>query len=330
MWAQVFFFFPKQASSFAADVDGLAIFILLVSTFFTVLIAALILYFGIKYRKEAKRKAPTEAEHFMKLEIFWSVVPLLIGLVMFGWGAHVYFKLQRAPEDAVEIYVVGKQWMWKLQHPGGQREINELHIPAGQPVKLVMISEDVIHSFYVPDFRVKQDVLPGRFTTMWFEATRPGRYHLFCTEYCGTEHSRMIGSVVVMEPAEYQKWLASNAEGSAALEGRKLFLKLKCISCHAADQQAYAPLLENVAGKPVRLNDGSTVIADRRYLRESILNPAEKVVAGFQAKMPTYKGQVTEEEILQLLAFIESLKTGDTPPRVESTPPPFVNPDEKK
>lgn len=324
MFAQVFFFLPDQASTVAEDVDGLAMFLLVVSSILTILIAFLILYFGIKYRQATGRKAAVDKEGFLKLEIAWSVAPLIVGLIMFAWGAKIFMDLRTPPQDAVEVYVVGKQWMWKLQHPGGQREINELHIPVGQAVKLRMISEDVIHSFYIPAFRVKQDVLPGRYTTMWFEATRPGTYHLFCAEYCGTEHSRMVGKVVVMEPAEYQVWLTQQADGSAAKEGHQLFLKLNCISCHNTSQQSYAPLLENIAGKPVRLTDGSTVIADRPYLRESILNPEAKIVAGYQNKMPSYTGKVSEDDLLKLITFIESLKTGDTPPRVEDTPPGFL------
>jgi cytochrome c oxidase subunit 2 len=246
--------------------------------------------------------------------------------VFFVWGATVYFGAYRAPDDATVIYVVGKQWMWKVQHSEGQREINELHVPAGRPFKLLLTSEDVIHSFFVPDFRIHMDVLPGRYTSTWFQATRPGTYHLFCSQYCGTNHAGMIGTVTVMEPVEYQDWLRLRAEGSLAQEGRKTFLKYRCLSCHSADQNARAPVLEELFGRPVHLTDGRTVSADEAYIRESIYNPAAKIVAGYQNIMPTFEGQVSEEEIIQLIAFIQSLQRGQTPPRVEESPPPTATP----
>jgi cytochrome c oxidase subunit II len=320
---------PEQASVNAGEVDGLFWFITLVTAFFTLVIAVSIIYFAVKYRRRPDDPIPHPVYGSHRLEVAWIVPPVLIGLVIFFWGASVYFSQATPPDDALEIYVVGRQWMWKLQHPDGQREINALHIPVGQPVKLTMISEDVIHSFFVPAFRTKQDVLPGRYTTSWFEATRTGRFRLYCTEYCGTDHSRMIGWVEVMEPADYERWLREHAEGSPALEGAKLFRKLKCISCHGRGGENLAPLLENIYRSDVRLTDGSTVEADNEYLRESILNPGKRVVAGYQKIMPTYKGQVSEEEILQLQAFIRSLGTGDTPPRVEQTEPPIDQPGEK-
>ncbi len=315
---------PEQASSVAADVDALTGFLTLVTGFFTVLIAFLVVYFGIKYRRRSEADLPKPIEGSLKLELGWMLPPLVIGLVIFFWSARLYFAMYRPPDDAMTVYVVGKQWMWKLQHPTGQREINTLHVPVGEPVRLTMISEDVIHSFYVPAFRIKQDVLPGRYTTIWFEATREGTYDLFCAEYCGTEHSLMRGKVVVMSPGDYQRWLERRAEGSAALEGAKLFRKLKCISCHGQGSQL-APLLENLHGSLVRLDDGSTVRATDDYLRRSILNPRAQVVAGFRPLMPSFQGQVSEEEILQLIAFIRSLGPGDTPRRVEDTEPPIVN-----
>ncbi len=322
--------FPDQASTDAPRVDALLYFLLGLSVFFTVLIAWLIVRYAIKYRRRSEHEVPTPMVGSIRLELVWTVAPLLIGLFTFAWGAWLFFDMTQPPDNALPIYVVGKQWMWKVQHPDGQREINELHVPVGEPVKLTMISEDVIHSFYVPAFRIKQDVLPGRYSMIWFQATKPGRYHLFCAEYCGTEHSRMIGSVVVLEKDEYRAWLESHAEGSPALEGRKLFLKLKCIACHAGDQPAYGPLLEGLYGKTVRLNDGTEVEADLTYLRESILDPQAKVVVGHQAIMPTYRGQVSEEEVLQLIEFIKSLQPGQTPrrtpDRVEKTSPPIAAP----
>jgi cytochrome c oxidase subunit 2 len=318
--------FPEQASSVAGHVDALFFFILGVTGFFTILIAVLVIYFAIKYRRRSEAEVPRPTVGSTKLETAWSVIPLGIALFIFGWGASVYFELVRPADDAIEIYVVGKQWMWKLQHPDGQREINELHVPLGQPVKLTMISEDVIHSFFVPAFRIKADVLPGRYTTAWFTATQLGRHHLFCAEYCGSQHSGMIGSVVVMEPAEFQSWLDSRAEGSPALEGRKLFLKLQCVTCHAADALSRAPTLEALYGRAVPLRDGSKIIADEAYLRESIVRPAAKIVAGYEPIMPTYQGQVTEEQLLQLIAFIKALQPGQTPPRIEESAPPMVQP----
>jgi cytochrome c oxidase subunit II len=313
---------PEQASVVSGQVDALFWFLVVVTLFFTGVIAVCIIAFSIKYRRRGD-EVPRPIHGALRLEIAWIVPPLLIGLVIFVWGARLFFAQARVPDDALEVYVVGKQWMWKLQHPDGQREINELHVPVGEPVRLTMISEDVIHSFYVPAFRMKQDVLPGRYSTTWFQATKTGRFRLFCAEYCGTEHSKMGGWVVVQEPAEYQAWLSRRAEGSPAAEGAKLFRKLKCISCHGRGGENLAPLLENVYGQRVRLDDGRDVEANPDYLRESILNPGAKVVAGYQPIMPTYKGQVTEEEILQLLAFIRSLGPGDTPPRVEQTEPPI-------
>jgi cytochrome c oxidase subunit 2 len=212
--------------------------------------------------------------------------------------------------------------MWKFQHPAGQREINTLHVPVGQPVKLLLTSEDVIHSFFAPAFRLHMDVLPDRYTSAWFEATQRGEYHLFCSQFCGTSHATMVGKVVAMEPAEYQTWLARSAEGSLALQGRKVFLEHRCVSCHSADENARGPVLESIYRKPVALRDGMLVSADEQYLRESILHPGAKVVAGFENIMPTFDGLVSAEEVNALVAFIESLEPGETPRRVEAFPPP--------
>jgi len=229
-------------------------------------------------------------------------------LVIFVWGAAVYYSYGAPPKNALRVYGTAKQWMWKFQHPDGQREINELHVPVGQDVAVTLISQDVIHSFFVPAFRVKMDVLPNRYRTVWFRPTRAGTYHLFCAEYCGTSHSGMIGWVMVMEPADYETWLASGAEGSLASSGDKLFRHFGCISCHRADKGARGPDLAGLYGKEVHLQDGTTQIADENYIRESILAPKAKIVAGWQPIMPVFQGQVNEDEMLELIAYIKSLQ----------------------
>jgi cytochrome c oxidase subunit 2 len=317
--------YPEQASTHAAQVDALFFFLLAVTGFFTLLIAFLVIYFAVKYRRRSEQDRPPPPINSLRLEITWTVIPFLISMVMFFWGAKVYFNWATPPDDALEVFVVGKQWMWKVQHVGGQREINQLHVPVGRPVKLTMISQDVIHSFFVPAFRIHQDVLPGRYTTVWFEATQAGTYHLFCSQYCGTSHSDMVGKVIVMEEEAYEAWLTSGADGSTATQGRKLFQKLQCVSCHSADARARAPVLEELYGKQVYLQDGTTVRADASYLRESILYPDRKIVSGFQSIMPSFEGQVNEEEILQLIVFLKTLGPGQTPTRTEQAAPPAVS-----
>jgi len=236
--------------------------------------------------------------------------------VMFVWGAVTFFHMTRPPQNAMEIYVVGKQWMWKLEHMDGAREINELHLPVGRPVKLIMGSEDVIHSFFIPSFRAKADVIPGRFNTLWFTPSKAGRYHIFCTQYCGTKHSNMIGWATVMEPAEYQAWVAGNVTGGTMAEnGAKLFSDLSCNTCHLDSGQAQGrgPSLRNLYGRQVLLQRLETTVADDAYLRESILNPQAKIVSGFQPLMPTYQGLVTEEQLLQLIAYVKSLSDAPQP-----------------
>ena len=300
--------FPEQASTIAGQVDALYAFLIAVSVFFTVLVAAMVVIFSIKYRKSVNPVA-TQIEGSVPLEILWSVVPLGIAMVIFVWAAVIYFDQMRAPKDAMQVFVVGKQWMWKMQHPSGMREINTLHVPVGKPVRLTMISQDVLHSFFVPAFRIKHDVIPGRYTYTWFQATKPGTYHLFCAEYCGTKHSGMIGEVIAMEPAQYQAWLAGGVgEGSMASNGEKLFTSLGCITCHSGQSGARGPNLAGVFGSQQRLADGRTVTADENYLRESILNSQAKVVLGYQPIMPTFAGQVSEESLIQLVAYIKSLE----------------------
>lgn len=300
--------FPEQASTLAAQVDYLYFFLIAVSLFFSVLIFFLIYVFAVRYRRKSEQEVPGQIPGLLKLEILWSVIPFLLCMVVFVWGATLYFDTYSPPKDALEYYVVGKQWMWHIQHPTGQREINELHVPTGQPIKLTMATEDVIHSFYIPAFRIKRDVVPGRYTSMWFEATKPGEYHLFCAEYCGTKHSQMRGRVVVMEPADYQNWLSGGvANEPLEVIGEKKFRQLACHTCHVDKPDARGPSLVGVFGEPVRLQNGQTVTVDETYIRESILNPNAKIAAGYRPVMPTFKGQIDEVGLLQITAYIKSL-----------------------
>ncbi len=317
-----FTLFPDQASTTAERVDGLLALLLLVTVSFATVIAMLVFYFAVRYRRRSVTEWTPRIMGSLKLELAWTLFPAGIALVIFLWGAKVYFYIVKPPAGAEEVYMVGKQWMWKVQHRGGQREINELHIPVGKPVKLTLTSEDVIHSFFVPAFRTKVDVLPNRYVHTWFEATKPGIYPLFCSQYCGTGHADMTGWVVVMEPADFQRWLGEASEGSLALEGRKLLLKYQCVSCHSADAHARGPVLERLYGTPVTLTDGRTVMADESYLRQSILDPDAQVVAGFQSIMPTYEGQIDEEELIALIEFLKTMQTGATPERVDTARPP--------
>jgi cytochrome c oxidase subunit 2 len=310
--------FPEQGSTNAARVDALFLFELAIVLFFTALICILIVTFAIRYRKGSKvnRAGAPHASRWM--EVVWIVGPLGISLVMFVWATEIFFHLYEPPPDAFEVAVVAKQWMWYLQHPEGRGEINELHVPQGRPVKLTMTSQDVIHSFFVPAFRVKQDVLPGRYTTLWFEPTQLGRHHLFCAEYCGTNHSEMTGWVHVMEPAEYERWLSEGGGGpSMAEEGEQLFVRHHCAGCHRGSQIVNAPRLEGVYGHPVPIMDGKDVrfvTADDRYIRDSILMPKSQVVAGYEPVMPSFQGRISEPDLLKILAYIKSLGTKEPTP----------------
>ena len=298
---------PTRASTTAGSVDALFIFLVALSALVTAAIVAIIIVFAIQYRRR-KGVVAEQIEGSTALEITWSIIPLGIFIMIFVWGAVIYFKERTPPRGATEVYVVAKQWMWKLQHEEGQREINELHVPVGRDVKLILTSQDVIHSFYVPAFRIKQDVLPGRYTTAWFHPTKAGTYHLFCAEYCGSQHSGMIGQVVVLEPAQYQAWLSGGgATGTLASNGQNLFLQLGCATCHRSDTQGRGPNLVGLFGKPVQLEDGRTVTADENYVRESILAPGSKVVSGFKPIMPVFQGLVSEEQLNALVAYVKSL-----------------------
>jgi cytochrome c oxidase subunit 2 len=300
---------PEQASTQSVSVDTLFLVFTALVVFFTVLVCVVLAIFAIKYTRGTKADRSNPLDGSLKLEIAWSVIPLFLAIGAFGWASHVYFEMVHPPADSMEVTVVGRQWMWKIQHPTGQREINMLHVPIGRPVKLTMTSQDVIHSFFIPAFRVKQDVVPGTYSQMWFEATKPGTYHLFCAEYCGTEHSRMIGSVVAMEPQAYEEWLQSgNTSESMVASGERLFRDKGCSGCHAGNSSVRAPILNGVYGGPVPLDDGSVVTADDMYMRDSILLPKKQVAAGFKPIMPTFQGQLSEEELFQLIAYIKTLK----------------------
>lgn len=308
-----FSLFPNLATGQAREIDALWWFITGISIVMTGIIFLAIVVFAWKYRRRTAVHA-TQIEGSNKLELTWSILPFLIMLIMFGWGADLFFRSQDPPKDAMEVFVTGKQWMWKIQYPDGSREIDELHVPVGRTVKLTMASEDVIHSFSVPALGVRHDVVPGHYDSVWFKATKPGRYHLFCTEYCGNQHAGMVGWVDVMEPREYAQWASGGGGGgSLAEQGQALFQQNGCSTCHLLDQQGRCPILRGIYNKPVQLSDGRTVIADDAYLRESILDPNAKIVSGFEPNiMPNFKGQLTEENVIQLIAFIKSL-TPNTP-----------------
>lgn len=299
-------FWPESASTTAGRVDALYLFLVLVSAIMTALIFITLMIFAVKFRRRRGQSAE-QIEGSNILELTWSLIPFGVFMAFFVWGAVIYFQERTPPQDATEVYTVAKQWMWKFEHIEGQREINELHVPVSRDVKLIMTSQDVIHSFYVPAFRIKQDVLPGRYTTMWFHATKPGTYHVFCAEYCGTQHSGMIGSVVVMEPRDYEAWMSGGGSQPLAVTGQQLFSELGCITCHRSDTQGRGPNLVGVYGKPVLLEDGRSVMADENYVRESILDPGAKIVKGFKPVMPTFQGQVSDEQLSALVAYVKSL-----------------------
>lgn len=305
------FLFPTEASTTAERVDDLFLLLLGVTGVAVVGVVVLLVYFSVRYqhRRAVDRSNRPRGKKARYAEITWSLIPLFIFVGFFAWGSTVYVDIQRMPPDALEINAIAKQWMWKFQHPDGQREINELHVPVGMPVRLTMTSQDVIHSFYVPAFRVKQDLLPGTYTRTWFEATKTGTYHLFCAEYCGTEHSQMRGKIIVMEPARYEAWLTRQApEGTLAAAGEGHFRRLGCSGCHAVRSTVHAPSLSGIYERVIHLEDGVTKVADEAYLRDSILLPRKDIVVGYPPIMPSFKGQVSEGEILELIAYLKSLQ----------------------
>jgi len=304
MW-QGFQIIPDRASTIAQGVDYLYYFLTAIDLFFTAVIFLTIFYFAVRYHRRSEQDQPEQIHGNIPLEVVWTLIPLGLVVIIFLWGTGLFIRNSRPPKASTEIFVVGKQWMWKLQHPEGVEEINELHVPVNQPIKLTMTSEDVIHDFSVPAFRVKKDVVPGMYTMLWFQATKTGHFDLYCDQYCGTNHSLMKGEVIVMEPTEYEQWLSGGIRGGTmAQAGAKLYDQLGCITCHGTGK---GPSLTGIYGQPVKLNDGATVVADEAYVRESVLYPSAKIVQGYKPIMPTFKGQVTEEQLLQLIAYIKSL-----------------------
>jgi cytochrome c oxidase subunit 2 len=308
-WLHASALFPAEASGISPYVDALYFFLLLMTVVGTLLVGAIVLTFSLLYRRE-KNPVATQIEGSTLLEATWTIIPLAIFLLTFVWGALLYFRIYDPPTNAMNIYVVGKQWMWKAEHPGGQHEINALHVPAGQNVQLTMISQDVFHSFSIPDFRVKREVIPGRYSTVWFNATTPGVYHLFCTQYCGTQHSGMIGEVTVLTPDDYKKWLAESTSGmSLAQNGERLFASMGCNACHSGNAAARGPNLAGVYGSRLTLTDGSQVLVNDAYLRDAILNPSQHVTAGFAPIMPTYQGQISEDGLIDLVEYIKNMQS---------------------
>ena len=301
--------FPEQASTLAPRVDNLYFFIIAVTAFFAVLVSVVVVVFAVKYRTNDPLAVGARIHGSIPLELGWSIIPFLISIVIFAWAADVFFDIYRPPDQTIEIYATGKRWMWKFQHIDGQNEINELHVPLGRAVKVTFTSEDVLHSLFFPAFRTKADAIPGRYSSVWFSATKLGEFHIFCAEYCGTRHSGMVGKVVVMEPAAYQAWLTGSVVGgSLSKRGEQLFSDLSCNTCHRNDGSGRGPSLVNKFGQPQKLVDGTSVTMDEAYVRESILTPQVKVAAGYNPLMPTFQGLLSEENVIALVEYVKTLK----------------------
>jgi cytochrome c oxidase subunit II len=300
--------FPAQASTLAPQVDNLYFFLVAVTAFFAILVVILVAVFAVKYRDDTGLKVGAPITGSVPLEIGWSLIPFIVAMAIFVYATVVYFNIVRPPAETLEIYSTGKRWMWRFQHIDGQSEINDLHVPKGRPVRVTFTSEDVLHSLYMPAFRVKADAIPGRYSSIWFTPTQTGEFHLFCAEYCGTKHSGMIGRVIVMEPNEYQAWLSGGGSGqSMAQRGEQLFQQLACVSCHLTDGSGRGPSLAGVFGTQVMLTNGGSAVADDSYIRESILTPHAKLVNGYGPVMPTFQGLVNEEGVMSLIEYIKSL-----------------------
>jgi len=308
-WMTNFALFPPEASKLAPQMDALLFFEILVSLVGLTIVILLVTTFCILYSK-GRHPVAVQIEGSTVLEATWTIIPLGLFLIVFVWGALLYFRIYNPPTNAMNIYVVGKQWMWKAEHPGGQHEINALHVPTGRPVQLTMISQDVFHSFSIPDFRVKREVIPGRYSTVWFQATTPGTYHIFCTQYCGTNHSVMIGEVTVLTPDDYAKWTQESTSGtSLAQNGERLFASMGCNACHSGSAAARGPNLSGVYGSKLQLTNGSEVVVNDAYLRDAILNPSQHITAGYAPIMPTYQGQISEDGLIDLVEYVKGLQS---------------------
>ena len=298
---------PAAASDIAARVDALFFFMVALTGAVAAAIFVLIIVFSVRYRAGSRANRANPPTSLRWLEFGWIFTPLAIFLGIFVWAAVVYARFYAPAPSAMTVFIVGKQWMWKAEHANGRREIDELHLPAGQPVRLVLSTEDAIHSFFVPAFRIKQDAVPGRYTSISFTPTREGEYRLHCAEYCGTDHARMGGMVVVMAPAAFAQWLErGNANPSLSAQGFDLFRRRGCSGCHAAGSTVHAPDLAGVYGRVVHLADGRSVVADEGYLRDSILLPKKDVVAGYAPIMPSFQGQLDEGELLALISYLKA------------------------
>jgi len=308
-WLHASALFPAEASTIAPYADALYFFLLAITVIGLVLVGVLVFGFSIRYRK-SRSPVATQVEGSTLLEATWTIIPLALFMVTWIWGALLYFRIYNPPTNAMNIYVVGKQWMWKAEHEGGQHEIDALHVPTGRPVQLTLISQDVFHSFSIPDFRIKREVIPGRYSTVWFQATTPGTYHIFCTQYCGTNHSAMIGEVTVLSPEDYEKWTQESTSGtSLAQNGERLFASMGCNACHSGSAAARGPNLAGVYGSKLQLTSGSQVLVNDAYLRDAILNPSQHVTAGYAPIMPTYQGQVSEDGLIDLVEYIKNMQT---------------------
>jgi cytochrome c oxidase subunit 2 len=301
-------FWPVEASHYAGQLDVLFIGLLAITGLTAGFVFFLLILFATRYREGSGVERNTPTRKSWHWEVGWTAASLLVFVGLAVWGASLFLRLYNPPRDALQIFIVGKQWMWKAEHPGGQREINALHVPAGRDVRLVMASQDVIHSFFVPALRVKQDVVPGRYESLAFRADRPGRYHIFCAEYCGTDHAHMGGWLTVMEPRAYSGWLRTEGgHGTLADQGASLFRNYGCSGCHEPGGTVRAPPLDGLYGNPVPLSDGRVVRADESYIRDSILLPKKDIAAGYDPVMPSFTGQVSEDDVAKLVAYVKSL-----------------------
>jgi len=315
---------PPQASNIAKAYDPLFNTLLALTVIFTLIVCVCVIFFAIRYREGSKADRSRPLYEHLTLELTWTIIPTILGLVMFVWGTIVFIKMKNPPKDSQEIFVIGKQWMWHVEHSNGVRENNTLHVPVGRNVKLTMISEDVLHAFYIPAFRVQMGVVPGRYTTLWFNCNKAGEYHIFCNMYCGTQHSEMGGKVVAMEPKEFEEWLANGGQSSAPMSmeqaGAKVYAKVHCDNCHGKEDNLHAPSLYGIYGKRRVFADGTSLIADNEYLRESIVQPYNHITAGYGQTMPAYQNQLSEVDLINLVAYIKSL--GST---IEPAPSSLVN-----